>query len=57
MASARQEMFGPVVTIIRARDEDDALAIANDTEYGLSSAVFTEDTPRGVTSRCGSRPG
>ena len=41
-------MFGPVVTIIRAPDEDDALAIANDTEYGLSSAVFTEDTLRGV---------
>ncbi|SOC50548.1 4-hydroxybenzaldehyde dehydrogenase [Blastococcus aggregatus] len=48
VTSARQEMFGPVVTIIRARDEDDALAIANDTEYGLSSAVFTEDTLRGV---------
>jgi aldehyde dehydrogenase (NAD+) len=41
-------MFGPVVTIIRARDEDDALAIANDTEYGLSSAVFTKDVARGV---------
>ncbi|MCA0143426.1 aldehyde dehydrogenase family protein [Blastococcus sp. LR1] len=48
VASARQEMFGPVVTIIKARDEDDALAIANDTEYGLSSAVFTEDSMRGV---------
>lgn len=48
VATARQEVFGPVVTIIRARDEADALAIANDTEYGLSSAVFTEDTLRGV---------
>ncbi|MCZ2820095.1 aldehyde dehydrogenase family protein [Modestobacter sp. VKM Ac-2977] len=48
VTSARTEMFGPVATIIRARDEDDALAIANDTEYGLSSAVFTEDTLRGV---------
>ena len=48
VASAKNEMFGPVVTIIRARDEADALAIANDTEYGLSSAVFTEDTLRGV---------
>ena len=48
VATARQEVFGPVVTIIRARDEDDALAIANDTEYGLSSAVFTEDAQRGV---------
>ncbi|RFU22699.1 aldehyde dehydrogenase family protein [Geodermatophilus marinus] len=48
VATAREEVFGPVATIIRARDEDDALAIANDTEYGLSSAVFTEDTARGV---------
>ncbi|MGY1709581.1 aldehyde dehydrogenase family protein [Geodermatophilus sp. SYSU D00758] len=48
VATAREEVFGPVATIIRARDEDDALAIANDTEYGLSSAVFTEDTERGV---------
>jgi aldehyde dehydrogenase (NAD+) len=48
VATARQEVFGPVVTIIRARDEADALAIANDTEYGLSSAVFTEDAQRGV---------
>jgi aldehyde dehydrogenase (NAD+) len=48
VATARQEVFGPVVTIIRADGEDDALAIANDTEYGLSSAVFTEDADRGV---------
>lgn len=48
VTTAREEVFGPVATIIRARDEDDALAIANDTEYGLSSAVFTEDTERGV---------
>lgn len=48
VATARQEVFGPVVTIVRARGEDDALAIANDTEYGLSSAVFTEDAERGV---------
>jgi aldehyde dehydrogenase (NAD+) len=48
VATARQEVFGPVVTIVRASGEDDALAIANDTEYGLSSAVFTEDTERGV---------
>ncbi|TYP84574.1 aldehyde dehydrogenase family protein [Blastococcus xanthinilyticus] len=48
VATARQEVFGPVATIIRARDEADALAIANDTEYGLSSAVFTRDTLRGV---------
>jgi aldehyde dehydrogenase (NAD+) len=48
VTTAREEVFGPVVTIIAADDEDDALAIANDTEYGLSSAVFTRDTDRGV---------
>ena len=42
------EIFGPLVGIIRAKDEDDALRIANDTEYGLSSAVFTEDMEKGL---------
>jgi acyl-CoA reductase-like NAD-dependent aldehyde dehydrogenase len=44
----RDESFGPVVGIIRARDEADAIAIANDSEYGLSAAVFTRDTARGL---------
>lgn len=44
----RDESFGPVVAIIRARDEDHAIALANDTEYGLSAAVFTKDTARGL---------
>ena len=47
-ATAREEVFGPVITIIRARDETDALEIANDTECGRSSAVFTRDIDRGV---------
>ncbi len=46
---AREEIFGPIAPIIRARDEDDALRLANDTEYGLSSAVFTRRLERGVT--------
>ena len=44
----RDESFGPVVAMIRARDEDHAVELANDTEYGLSAAVFTRDTARGL---------
>jgi benzaldehyde dehydrogenase (NAD) len=44
----REESFGPVVGVIRARDEDHAIALANDTEYGLSAAVFTRDAARGL---------
>jgi 1-pyrroline-5-carboxylate dehydrogenase len=39
----QEEIFGPVLAVIRARDFDDALAIANDTEYGLTGAVYTND--------------
>lgn len=42
------EIFGPVAPIVRARDEAHALKLANDTEYGLSSAVFTQDIQRGL---------
>ena len=44
----RDESFGPVVGIIRARDEAHAIELANDTDYGLSAAVFTRDTARGL---------
>jgi benzaldehyde dehydrogenase (NAD) len=44
----RDESFGPVVGIIRARDEAHAVELANDTQYGLSAAVFTRDTARGL---------
>lgn len=44
----RDESFGPVVGVIRARDEAHAIALANDTDYGLSASVFTRDTARGL---------
>lgn len=44
----RDESFGPVVGIIRARDEAHAIELANDTEYGLSASVFTKDIARGL---------
>jgi len=44
----REESFGPVVAVIRARDEEHAIALANETIYGLSSAVFTRDAARGL---------
>jgi succinate-semialdehyde dehydrogenase / glutarate-semialdehyde dehydrogenase len=42
----REELFGPVAVIIRAADEDDALRIANETPYGLGSAIWSRDTAR-----------
>jgi aldehyde dehydrogenase (NAD+) len=48
VASTRQELAGPVITIVRARDERDALRIAHETGRGRSSAVFTQDIERGV---------
>ncbi|SFJ42037.1 aldehyde dehydrogenase [Caulobacter sp. UNC279MFTsu5.1] len=44
----REESFGPVVGVIHARDEEHAVALANDTEYGLSASVFTRDIARGL---------
>jgi acyl-CoA reductase-like NAD-dependent aldehyde dehydrogenase len=44
----REESFGPVVAMVRARDEEQAIALANDTDYGLSASVFTRDTARGL---------
>jgi 1-pyrroline-5-carboxylate dehydrogenase len=40
---AQEEVFGPLLAVIKARDYDDALAIANNTEYGLTGAVYTKN--------------
>ncbi|WP_155591229.1 aldehyde dehydrogenase family protein [Lysinibacillus cavernae] len=44
---ARREFFSPVVSLIKASTDEEAIQIANDTEYGLSSAVFTNDLTLG----------
>ncbi len=45
-AIAQEEIFGPVLSVIAANDEDDAIRIANDTPFGLNGAVFTNDVDR-----------
>lgn len=48
MHIAREEIFGPVLCVIPYRDEADAIAIANDTDYGLQAYVFSSDVERAV---------
>jgi alpha-ketoglutaric semialdehyde dehydrogenase len=43
MAVAREEIFGPVLSVLRVSGEEEAVAVANDCEYGLAAVVFSED--------------
>lgn len=47
MTPVREEIFGPVVVVVPFDDEDEAIQIANDSDFGLYSYVFTKDTARG----------
>jgi succinate-semialdehyde dehydrogenase/glutarate-semialdehyde dehydrogenase len=48
MPAYGEELFGPVASIITAKDEDDAIRIANDSRFGLGAAVFTRDAEKGA---------
>jgi succinate-semialdehyde dehydrogenase/glutarate-semialdehyde dehydrogenase len=47
MAAFDEEIFGPIFSVIKAKDQAEALLLANQTEFGLGAAVFTKDKSKG----------
>lgn len=57
MRLAGDEIFGPVLPVIRFTDDDDVIAMANDTQYGLAAYVYTTDLSRGLRAAAGIQAG